>query len=254
MEIKVYETNDYQIFKKLRGNRDLKSVNKIVESINRVGYIPSPICVNENMEVIDGQNRVVALEQLGLPVHYYIVEGAGLEEARQMNIGRKDWTPLDYVHSYALDGNENYKRLLGVLNNYREYPLQEIVGICKNTPITTGWLTASLKTGDFVLTEQEVKSVDMVMEYLDELKDAIKRYTALSKGPKRLTVTCLAWILRANGVNPVRVIDIFNKKYSLFDPSTTAEQFIKNFSDFYNKRLKDEIWLDVEYRKWLASK
>ena len=36
MEIKVYETRKYSVFKKLEGNRDLCSVKKIVDSINKV--------------------------------------------------------------------------------------------------------------------------------------------------------------------------------------------------------------------------
>ena len=41
-EIKIYETRDYSQFKKMLGNRDAKSENKIVESIKAVGLIPNP--------------------------------------------------------------------------------------------------------------------------------------------------------------------------------------------------------------------
>ena len=62
------------MFKTMDGNRLLKNdrVNKIVESINAVGYILSPILVNEKMEVIDGQGRLAALERLKMPVHYMV--------------------------------------------------------------------------------------------------------------------------------------------------------------------------------------
>ena len=41
MEKKIERTNNYKIFKKLKGNRDVAPtrVRKIVESINKVGYI-----------------------------------------------------------------------------------------------------------------------------------------------------------------------------------------------------------------------
>ena len=60
----ILETTDYGMFKPLLGNRDRKSESKIIDSIQRVGYIISPLIVNEKMEVIDGQNRLAALESL----------------------------------------------------------------------------------------------------------------------------------------------------------------------------------------------
>ena len=46
-EHKIFVTDDYSQFKKLEGNRPIKDgrVNLIVESINKVGYILSPILV-----------------------------------------------------------------------------------------------------------------------------------------------------------------------------------------------------------------
>lgn len=41
MEKKIERTNNYKKFKKLQGNRDVSPVRvkKIVESINKVGYV-----------------------------------------------------------------------------------------------------------------------------------------------------------------------------------------------------------------------
>lgn len=66
---KVYVTDKYSIFRRLSGNRDVKEarVKKIMRSIEKVGYIPNPIIVNENMEVVDGQGRLEAVKRLGLP-------------------------------------------------------------------------------------------------------------------------------------------------------------------------------------------
>ena len=65
----VRQTNNYMKFQILKGNRNVSQsrVNKIIASINRVGYITNPIIVNEHMEVIDGQGRLEALKTLQLP-------------------------------------------------------------------------------------------------------------------------------------------------------------------------------------------
>ena len=62
-EIKV--TNEYEKFKKLKGNRAVteKRKEKIKKSILKVGYITSPILVNDEFEIIDvniGKNQTIA--------------------------------------------------------------------------------------------------------------------------------------------------------------------------------------------------
>lgn len=62
-EIKV--TNNYEMFKILAGNRGVSParVKKIKKSIEDVGYITSPILVNEKMEVIDGQRQIASFKR-----------------------------------------------------------------------------------------------------------------------------------------------------------------------------------------------
>ena len=124
----IYETNDYDKFKKLEGNRDAKGARKVIQSIETVGYITSPILVNEKYEVIDGQNRLEALKEMKLPVHYIVQEGIGLEECRSMNTGRSNWTITDYIYSYADGGNENYRRLTSLIREFGKRFTVE--GIC----------------------------------------------------------------------------------------------------------------------------
>ena len=114
----IYETKDYSKFKKLPANRDAKTMGKIVDSIERVGYVLSPILVNEKFEVIDGQNRLLALKELGLPVHYMIQPGLGIRECRSLNIGQSNWNTRQFIDSYAEEGNENYVRLKSLLDDY----------------------------------------------------------------------------------------------------------------------------------------
>ena len=251
MDIQVFETKDYSIFKKLNGNRDIKSVNKIVSSVKKVGYIPSPICVNEKMEIVDGQNRLEAFKALNIPVHYYVVENIGIEEARQMNIGRRDWTPLDYVKSYAAEGNPDYIRFLQFINKYERYTFQELYGICKDIIISTGWATHSLKDGTLEMTAEEIERGESIIEYLDEIRPALTKV----EGSKRMRITGFAWMLGRPNANKKRIIKIVNEKYPLFVPAVSPELMLKDFSDHYNKKLATSsvIWFDVEYRLYLKN-
>jgi ParB-like chromosome segregation protein Spo0J len=63
---KIFETRDYGMFKRLKGNRDITTnrVAIIKASIENIGYISNPIICNENMEIIDGQGRYEACKEL----------------------------------------------------------------------------------------------------------------------------------------------------------------------------------------------
>ena len=116
----VYTTKDYSIFKRLVGNRDIPEsrISKIIDSIQKIGWVHNPIVVNEKMEVIDGQGRLTALQRLKMPVEYIIAPGASTKECIYMNMNMVNWKLPDFIKSYAEQGNENYQRLLSLMEKY----------------------------------------------------------------------------------------------------------------------------------------
>lgn len=94
---KIFVTDDYSVFKLMNGNRSFDHKRAIVNSVKRVGHIPSPIICNEKMEVVDGQGRLAAFKELKLPVYYIVIQGLGIEECISMNISQSNWTTLDYI-------------------------------------------------------------------------------------------------------------------------------------------------------------
>ena len=106
-EFKIYKTGELCKFKRLLGNRDITEsrVSAIIDSIEKVGYQPVPILVNEKMEVIDGQGRLEACKRLGLPIYYIVKNGIGIDECMSMNIKMQNWTIYDFIKSRAEQGN-----------------------------------------------------------------------------------------------------------------------------------------------------
>jgi len=172
----VYVTKDYDKFKRLRGNRDIPEsrISKIVESIQTVGWIRNPIVVNENMEVIDGQGRLTALQRLGKPIEYIIAEGAGSEECIYMNMNMVNWSQLDFIKSYAEQGNENYQKLLNLINTYAGGNLHII---CTALYRISKPKHREIKNGSLQITDQQfieavarLKYIQPLMEKLDKSK------------------------------------------------------------------------------------
>lgn len=110
--MKLDSTTEYTRFKRIVGNRPLRKahVRNLVTAISKdattIRY--NPILVNDKMEVIDGEHRLAAIKQLGMPVYYIQEPDLTLENVINLNSGTKAWTPTDFAESYKERGNENY--------------------------------------------------------------------------------------------------------------------------------------------------
>ena len=246
-DLVIYETDNYGMFKRLEGNRDIKAINKIVESVMEVGYIPNPVIINEKFEVVDGQNRLEALKKLEMPVQYYMIQGIGIEEARALNLGRTNWKPIDYVKSYAESGNESYQILLKLVDDYKGFSLQEIYGVLKGKVVFSGWHVQDLNNGKFIMNDAEYHMGLEKLEILYSLRDTLKQMI----GSKRLIITTLGWCMDVKGCDKNRIKKIVQTKYPFIRPAVTVEFLLQDITKLYNKNLSIEkqIDFDVLYRR-----
>ena len=247
MNLEIYETTDYSMFKRLVGNREVKNYKKIEESIKARGYVLNPLIVNEKYEVIDGQNRLKALSNLGMPVHYYVVEGLGIDDARALNLNGTNWKPITYVKSYAESGLEPYQRLVALLDEYEEFSLQEVVGVVDGEIVKSGWDIKYLNDGTFQMDKRAEEEARRILNILTPLKPAIKKMD----GSKRTIVTGLAWCIRQKGCDPERLIRVIGRNYADgIRAVVKAESFLYDVTKLYNKSLPKEkrIDFDVIYR------
>ena len=168
----VYVTKDYGIFKRLVGNRDIPEsrISKIVESIQTIGWVHNPIIVNEKMEVIDGQGRLTALQRLKMPIEYIIAEGAGNKECIYMNMNMVNWKLSDFIKSYAEQGNENYQRLLSLMENYANGNLDVISTAVYRLSRSKH---REIKQGVLQLTEDQYRAAIPRLEYIKPLLESI---------------------------------------------------------------------------------
>ena len=168
----VYVTRDYSKFKRLIGNRDIPEsrISKIVESIQTIGWVHNPIIVNEKMEVIDGQGRLTALQRLKMPVEYIIAEGAGNKECIYMNMNMVNWKLPDFIKSYAEQGNENYQRLLSLMQRYANGNLDIISTAVYRLSKSKH---RDIKQGTLQLTEDQYRAAIPRLEYIKPILEEI---------------------------------------------------------------------------------
>lgn len=244
----IYSESDYRRFKFLDGNRDAKAVNKILESIDNVGYVSCPILVNEHMEIVDGQNRFYALQELGLPIEYYVVDGVGIQEARYMNIGRSNWTTMDYVKSYMADGNINYIRLYDLTQKLYTKSVLSACMISLNLVGTSGHPANGINTGEYKVTSEKYNESLKIIGLINDMSEAIDGMIWESS---RCVITSLAFALRCEGVDRERFVKLIKTQYPTLHPIATPLPFFIDLSDMYNKnqRKANRVFFDAIYRQ-----
>lgn len=142
----VYETNDYSLFKQLKGNRtiNMPNIRRLKDSFN-IKQLENPIIVNEKFEIIDGQHRFKVCSELGLPVHYMICNNFGLQEVQMLNSNMSNWKREDYLNAYCDMGIEPYLQFRNFMHDYPEFGIASAEAL----------LTQRLSGGHWSKTDKE---------------------------------------------------------------------------------------------------
>ena len=244
---KIHVTDEYWRFVKLEGNRPItdRRTDKIMQSILKIGYVTSPILVNEDMEVIDGQGRLSALERLGLPVEYIIHEGAGVEECIQMNINQSDWKDYDYVCCYAIRGDENYQRLQSLLDSYN-LPTDVVCASALGINAEGTSAIKKIRTGVLDLPKSEHERAKWECSYAEQFRNVAKSIGG-RKFPFYMATIYAYRHLNSEGRN--HMADVIKQKRLEFPSLSRTSGYLKYFDDFYNEgKRKNRINLHLEWQ------
>lgn len=247
----VKTTKDYSIFKKLEGNRPVanRRINKIIASIQNVGYITSPLIVNEKMEVIDGQGRLEALKQLGLPVEYIVHPGIGINECIAMNINQGNWSLKDYIESYSVRGNKSYQRLEQLIKGYPLANLDVIATAALRVNKITGTM---VKDGSLVLTEEKYNKAKERLDYAYEIFDLIDKTTV--KGGLLNLVQVMLYCYDYEEIDLKRLKDQIVKNIYLCRPWNSIDTCFNEIEELYNKNISKKVYFYTLYRQEKAKR
>lgn len=112
----ILVTKDYDMFKFLPFNRPIGKtyLDKLKRNIQKKNLLHvNEIKVTKDYYVIDGQNRLAAARDLGLPIYYRIVDiDSDDVEAVQMIQLTKRWTTQEHLRALALKGDEIARHML----------------------------------------------------------------------------------------------------------------------------------------------
>lgn len=181
----TFESSQYDLLTKLLGNRTIapKNVENKKKLLDKNGFkSTNPVIVNTNGQMIDGQHRRLAAEELGISFKFIIDTEVDLEDSLQttieLNNSGKPWTTLDYINAYAENGNEDYQNLLNLceeLNLSMSKMLILYLGAKANSEFQR-----NIAEGNFKFDESKAELARGRKNELDQLSELVsQRYKKL---------------------------------------------------------------------------
>jgi hypothetical protein len=231
----VYSTKDYNKFKFRGDNRIVKEthVKGLIENMKLRGWEPgSYVVINERGEVIDGQHRVKAAIQVGIPVLYTIEKKAGFETIRNLNRNQKNWAITDHIHGFVEENNPHYIKLNNFIKEYKELKVTECMMLCKNS--FTSVSREEFESGNFMT--RDMGKARQWADFIMSLKPFFKGYN------RSIFVRAIVKVLSKK---PEFKFDKFLHKVqlrpNLITMCGTVEQYISMIEELYNFGSRDKI-------------
>jgi hypothetical protein len=230
------KTKEYKLFKFYNNNRNInkRHVKYLKNSIAEHGQFAS-ICVRKvgkHYFISDGQHRFMACVELDVPVKYIVDDIYTQDSVLHMNTKQNNWATADYVHRYAMEGDETYVYLeqMYAFYNFSCSKINDAFSANTSKPST------SIKNRIYKIDKKRgTKVLDLATALFKETKDSIFLESKMIRvirdvirnNPKRFNdKLCLERI-------PKKKIRIYNKETDTY----------REFVDAYNYRTqKNKIY------------
>lgn len=247
----VNQTNDYEMFKTLDGNRTVNKlhVNRLKESF-KTAYLLSPILINQLNQIIDGQHRFEAAKSLGLPVNYIICNDYGLKEVQILNTNMKNWKKEDYLHAYCDLKHPEYLKFRNFMRRFNEFGIAGceamLTGLnggkqghdTKNEFTTNRSGTYTIKyfeQGDLVIPNYEYS-----VECAEKLMMVKPYYDGFNRPS---FVRAMLSVFRVELYNHAKFIERLNANPTSLQHCANVTQYKLMIEDVYNFRSREKVSL-----------
>lgn len=232
-QIKV--SSNYDEFRFIEANREQKRghVESLKKAFEEVGNLTKvqPILVNENMEIIDGQHRFTACQELNEPIYYTQVDGLRVGDARKMNVLHRGWLIEDYAQSFAKT-DPNYRKYLDIKEDYGFSHGNTLVYILNtDSKDKARGIGKTFRSGEFVLEDE--KGARERLEKLAEVGQYVTFVNDISFARAILRV------INLEGFDFKRLLHKLELHQNLLRRYATIEDYLRMLEEIYNFQMAE---------------
>lgn len=226
------QTNNYALFKFRDDNRkeiSTSHVEKLIRSIEMNNLLNlRPITVNGQMEVIDGQHRLLAAKNLNIPIWYEVREDLTQKDLITLNVSRS-WKKLDFLNFYVKNGYQEYIKLDNFLKK-NNIPISAAIRINGGGKKKVG---RDFIEGNFIFAKDADECMENINEILDLIK-YLKTNTSYLTG-MRVYLSLFRVSTHENYCHE-KFRENIKRLIEKIEPKATQEGYIKMFVDIHNWR------------------
>lgn len=245
-----YETDEYSRFILHKFNRNVETLDRLIESMESVGYCPAyPISVffdkeEHKLVIRDGHHRFKAAQKLNLPVIYALTNVA--LSIKQQNETTRIWDLKDYLESGVRIANPNY---IAVSN----YMARTGISIGQSIALLAGESAGSKNHRDqFMSMIYTVKP----NAHADQMADIIPCMRELDIDFYNHTnfVHALSKVLLVEEVSLEDLKQKLTANKDMIKKQTSLKDYVMLIEEIYNKRRKAEEQLPLAFMSERAAK
>lgn len=250
---KIQSTTNYSKFKFMEGNRVVNEerVKKLMKAMKRKNLLPQfPIVCQKNstgLYVMDGQTRYTAAQRLGLPVHWIETKNLEIADVSASNSVQKGWLVKDFVHSFAMQGNDHYIKLRDFVHEHR-LPFTTAANILAGDLVdSAGTQAGKISLGTFKVTD---------LPFANRVAAAVKACLNYFKDAKaRGFVMAISRLLKVPGFSITRLIQKLEHQGTRLVRCATWIQYVELIEEIYNYKCRsgDIMALSIEVKRMLAK-
>lgn len=248
----IQKTYDYEQFTFEEWNRELdrKNLARINKKVEQEGWRKIPILVDTTGRVYDGQHRLQYAKEHNLPIYYTVINGLEKKDCQIMNTTQKKWEAKDYIHYYSKLGNENYKRLATLCEEFNFLPASIIVASIKARGYG-GHDQENVKNGKLIITEREAKKAHEKLAYYRR----VEPYLKLIKGKTSQLYNAIGFCYDLPEIDNERLYKTIRERIKTIAPPANLEWALKGLEEIYNWHVKkqDQVYIYTEYKKQIAT-
>lgn len=217
----------------MKGNRPIvpSKVKKLVQTVkaglNLFEYCP--VLVNTDMFVIDGQHRLQACKEMGLPVYYTVVPNVTLLQIASINSAQTRWKTDDFFNCFIETGNKDY----GVLQLFKDkYNLSTNVAVqlLMNGGINEGGSgSESFKEGKFRVIHQD--KAEKLMRAVTHYQDVVPEHFLKN----RSFIKAIQVLLTSPDYPHSSVVEKLKARGAMLIQKANYKEFIYHIEEMYNR-------------------
>jgi hypothetical protein len=232
----VYQTSDYDLFHLLPENRpvDANHVRKLVAMITHSNLLHiKPLDVTAELGVIDGQHRLAAARELGLPVYYKIGQQLTEADITTLNVAQKNWQGPDYLHFWTVKGRTDY---VALTKFWQRHPTLSFSNAKMMLGGSSNNRAQEFRAGNWKASEQAYKG-EQAAVLVERVAAETPFKQAMHTGFVAAVYHCIA---NVEGFDTKVFLDKILKQPRSLVPCASHKQYLALFDEIYNYQTRAE--------------